>query len=259
MEVSDRPERDAWNARDLINARIDHNATFRNYGPNGWGGGLETAGPGRRDRVTLDHNASREELIAIALQSATQSAIVANEIASTRVYSILLGGATNVLEIRSNTVRGSTTATGIRFAPEVFTLDPVPVPSSNVRVTDNDVRDAAAGIYARPASLVASLIADNTTSDNRGNGINMFSSGNVIRANNSNNNGVAGITAFPGATGNRFEHNSMHGNASVPGASFPGADARDIDAWLTGGAFQNVWIGNDCDTDLPTGMICGVG
>ena len=40
----------------------------------------------------------------------------------------------------------------------------------------------------------------------------------------------------------------MHGNASVPGASFPGADARDIDAWLTGGVFQNIWIGNDCDT-----------
>jgi hypothetical protein len=56
----------------------------------------------------------------------------------------------------------------------------------------------------------------------------MFSSGNVIRANNSNNNGVAGITAFPGAIGNRFEHNSMHGKASVPGASFPGADARDL-------------------------------
>ena len=87
----------------------------------------------------------------------------------------------------------------------------------------------------------------------------MFSSGNVIRANQSHNNGVAGITAFPGATGNRFEHNSMHGNASVPGASFPGADARDIDAWLTGGVFQNIWIGNDCDTDLPAGMICGVG
>jgi len=257
-KFSDGPERDAWNARDLINVRIDHNATFRNYGANGWGGGLETAGPGRRDRVAFDHNASREELIAIALQNAAQSAIVENEVASTRVYSILLGGANTALDISSNSVRGTTTATGIRFAPEAFTLDFLPILSRDVLVTDNDVRGAAAGIYARPASLVASLIANNTTSENRGNGINMFSSGNVIRANQSNNNGVAGITAFPGAIGNRFEHNSMHGNASVPGASFPGADARDLNPLLND-MLQNDWIGNDCDTDIPAGMICGVG
>jgi len=169
---------------------------------------------------------------------------------------ILVGGANDALEIRSNTVRGGTT--GVRFEPAQFTLDLLPAPSRNVLVSSNDVRGAVAAIYARPASLTESEISDNTTSDNGGNGINMFSSGNVIRDNQSNNNVVAGITAFPGATGNRFEHNSMHGNGRSAGASFPGADARDLNPLLSG-MLQNVWIGNDCDTDIPAGMICGIG
>ena len=86
----------------------------------------------------------------------------------------------------------------------------------------------------------------------------MFSTDNMIRDNQSNNNVVADITAFPGAIRNRFEHNSMHGNGSATGASFPPADARDLNALLNG-MLQNVWIGNDCDTDIPAGMICGVG
>jgi hypothetical protein len=61
--LSDGPERDAWNARDLTNARIDHNAAFANAL-----GGLEAAGPGRRVRVTIEQNVSRQDFPAIALQ-----------------------------------------------------------------------------------------------------------------------------------------------------------------------------------------------
>src|SRR4029450_2539449 len=46
---SDGPERDEWNARDLIYTRIAPTAPFRNT-PS-----LEAAGPGRHDRVTFDH------------------------------------------------------------------------------------------------------------------------------------------------------------------------------------------------------------
>jgi hypothetical protein len=252
---SDGPERDAWNARDLRNARVDHNATFRNAA-GCCGVGLAAAGPGRRDEVTFDHNTMREEFVGIELQNGTGSAILSNQSFAARFFAILLGGANDALDIRSNTVRGGTT--GVRFAPEQFTLDLLPAPSRHVLVSSNDVRGAVAGIYARPASLTESEISENTTSDNVGNGINMYSSGNLIRANQANNNGVAGITAWSETTGNLFESNSMHGNGSVPGASFPGADARDRDAYLTG-SFHNVWIGNDCDTDIPAGMICGDG
>lgn len=251
---SDGPEREPWNARDLTNARIDHNDTFRNRS-GCCGGGLAASGPGQREQVTFDHNTQREEPIGILLQNATRSAILANDIASSRFFAILIGGANDTLEIRTNQMRGGNT--GLRFEPPQF-IDILPTPTRNALVSHNDVRDAVAGIYARPASLTESEISHNKTSDNGGNGINMFSSGNLIRHNEADNNVVAGITAFPGATGNRFEHNSMHGNGSSAGASFPGADARDLNP-LVNGTLQNVWIGNDCDTDIPAGMICGVG
>ena len=207
--------------------------------------------------MSIDHNLLREDWVGVALQNATHSAIAHNQIVSPRFYSALIGGANEALEIRSNAMRGGNT--GIRFAPQQF-IDLLSTPTRHAIVTDNDVSGAVAAIYATTAqSLVDSVIADNNTSDNRGNGISLFSGGNLVRGNQSNNNVVAGITAFPGAIGNRFEYNSMHGNGTSSGASFPGADARDIDAWLTGGEFQNIWIGNDCDTDLPAGMICSVG
>jgi hypothetical protein len=75
----------------------------------------------------------------------------------------------------------------------------------------------------------------------------------VVRANHSDNNAISGITAFLGATGNRFEDNSMHDNGTASGTMAPGADARDLNNPM------NVWINNDCDTDIPAGTICGVG
>jgi parallel beta-helix repeat protein len=81
---------------------------------------------------------------------------------------------------------------------------------------------------------------------------------NEVRGNRANNNGVAGVSATLGATGNRFEHNSMHGNGWRTDTTLPRADARDLNPLLNG-VLQNVWIGNDCETDIPAGMICGVG
>jgi nitrous oxidase accessory protein NosD len=234
---TDGPERDEWNARDLRNARLDHNATFRN------GAGLEAAGPGRRDLVTFDHNVSREDAVGIALQNATLSAIVENEVTSSGFGSIFLGGGNEGLEVDSNIVQGG--GFGVRFAREGF-IDFFAAPSPQVLVTENEIRGAAAGIFVGAATLVASLIFENTTSDNLRIGINMMSSGNVVRANHANNNGLVGVNAFFGATGNRFEQNSMHGNVLF--------DARDLNA-----PSSNRWIDNDCLTDFPAGTICGLG
>ena len=254
---SDGPERDDWNARDLRNARIDHNDTFRNFH------GLYAVGPGQRDLVTFDHNASRDDgaLLApaggagIALQNSTRSAIVDNSIMSSiRTFSILLGRANDGLEVRSNIVRGG--LTGIRFARTSFFTDFFPVTSHDVVVTANDLRDGTTGIDANENSLVDSLLAENTTSDSRGNGIILLTgnTGNTVRDNQADNNELAGITALAGATGNRFERNSMHGNSTRPGP-LPGADARDFNTPFP----QNVWLSNDCDTDIPDGMTCGIG
>jgi len=242
---NDGPERDAWNARDLINARIDHNYTFRNR-RDPVGAGLEAAGPGQRDLVTFDRNDSRDEVVGISLQNAKRSMIVENAITSSGFASIFLGGGNDGLDVDSNLVRGG--GFGVRFSREEF-IDVFPA-SAHLNVTENDVRGATAGIIALAGSLVESQIVENTTSDNLRIGINMLSSGNVVRANDSDNNGLVGINAFLGATGNRFEQNSMHGNAV--------ADARDQNPLLNG-MLQNVWTGNDCDKDIPAGMICGAG
>jgi parallel beta-helix repeat protein len=240
-KFGDGPERDLWNARDLRNARVDHNNTFRNGGPL-LGVGLEAAGPGQRDQVTFDHNVLREELVGIALQNATRSAIVDNEITSSAFRSIYLGGANDGVEIRSNIARGGGAA-GVRFARAEF-LDVFP-PSRNMLVSRNDVSDmGGAGMFVAADSLTGSTISENTTSENRGNGIAFArgNTGNVVLRNQSDNNRAVGILAGLGATGNRFDHNSMHGNALF--------DASDLNTPL------NEWIGNDCDTDSPAGMLC---
>lgn len=90
------PERDEWNQRDLRNARIDHNDTAQN------GVGLDTAGPGKRVDVQLDHNRLRQDaFFGIALQNSVGSAILENEITAATPQSgpILIGGGND--ELRS--------------------------------------------------------------------------------------------------------------------------------------------------------------
>jgi hypothetical protein len=70
------------------------------------------------------------------------------------------------------------------------------------------------------------------------------------------NNGRNGISAGAGATDNTFEANEMLGNGRIDGTG--GVDARDGNP-LVDGMLQNTWIDNACDTDIPAGMICGVG
>jgi hypothetical protein len=240
---SDGPERDEWNARDLRNARIDHNSTFRNQA------GLEAAGPGVRTGVTLADNVSREDLLGIALQNSIDSAILDNEVINAGAQGIVIGGGNDRLLIATNRVDGAAFI-GVLFV-ETF-IDRFPIPSRNIVVARNEVIRNQAGIRSNPNNLTQSSILENTTSENRVNGIVLFggNNGNVIHGNHADNNGVNGIFAMLGATGNRFDQNSMHGNGSF--------DARDANPLLNG-ELQNDWTGNECDTDLPAGMICGVG
>jgi parallel beta-helix repeat protein len=274
---SDGPERDEWNARDLRNARIDHNATFRN---GGFFGALQVSGPGQRVRVTIDHNVSRQDLAAILFQNSTDSAIVDNDMTDNPGNSMVIGGGNERLVTAANRVSNSPRV-GILFT-EPF-LDRFPIPNHGVVVTQNHVTGTFIGIDARPNNLADSLIAENTINNTASNGIFMQrNTGNVIRGNRTDNNfvsgvqvvngatgnlvsdnqadnnGVAGVSATLGATGNRFEHNSMHGNGWRTDTMLPRADARDLNP-LVNGMLQNVWIGNSCDTDIPAGMICGIG
>jgi parallel beta-helix repeat protein len=124
-------------------------------------------------------------------------------------------------------------------------FDKFPLPNTHLVVSNSDIRNATAGILSAAGNLSDSLISGNVTSDNSGNGIILLAGNtdNVIRGNQADRN-RNGISAFFGATGNRFEQNSMHGNVT---------DARDFNTPI------NVWIDNDCETDNQAGAICGAG
>ena len=283
-KFSDGPERDEWNARDLINASIDHNSTFRNQV------GLDIAGPGRHYQVTFANNVSREDnVIGIAIQNSKESRIVDNEL-SPIGRGIWVGGANDGLEITGN--EATTGTIGIAFAPPNDAIDQFTEPTTNATVSGNTLTgQTGTGIFASaarpgfwPGRLQESEILNNTTSDNAGSGIGLASGNNnnkllgntangntldgiqllvgsinnEVRGNTANNNGRSGIHATLGATGNTFKENSMHENGGNPNpATLPHADARD-DNPLLDGALQNEWINNDCDTDFPLGRICGV-
>ena len=237
-------ERQEWNARDLRNARLDHNNTYRN------GAGLEAAGPGRRDHVTFDHNVSREDGMGIGLQNSMDSVIADNEIISTRTLAGGIGiGAANIdLTIGANLITSG--QIGIRFAAAPY-IDKFPSSNHRVLVTGNTVRgmafggiNAYPGTTAVPGDLHDSVIADNVSSDNGANGIvvQAGNTDNVVRNNVTERNGRYGIVVFAG--GNTFSANRMFDNAWL--------DARDDNR------AANTWIANQCVTDSPAGTICGV-
>jgi hypothetical protein len=249
--VVDGYEREGWNQRDLINARVDHNSTFANQGA-----GLEAAGPGRRANVVFDHNRSLRDAGAL-IQNSADSAILENEITDPPSNAIVVGGGNQNLVIEGNRVRGSGLH-GIVFI-ETF-IDRFALPSTNVTVRANDVRSSTrSGIFANTNNLAESRITENTIIDNTAlgfSGISLFAGNTNIEVsrNQVHNNARSGIRAQPGAIGNRFEANSMHGNGFLNPTLF--FDAHDlnppINVWP-----NNFWIGNDCLTDNHGGAICG--
>ncbi|WP_165439962.1 right-handed parallel beta-helix repeat-containing protein [Micromonospora kangleipakensis] len=237
-------ERSEWNQRDVRNARVDHNLTFRNVT------GIDLAGPGHHDQLTIDHNVSREDGAGIALQNSNGSAILENDVARASSSSIQIGGATSDLTIDSNIVVNG--RIGIIFTANGFN-DRFRQTSHRVQVTRNTVRgmtfsgiNANPGTAQEPGDLHDSTVADNISTDNGRDGIVLFAgnSGNEVRGNVSERNGRNGIYAA-GARDNTFIGNTALLNVAV--------DARDDNRPV------NTWTGNQCVTDSPAGTICGAG
>jgi parallel beta-helix repeat protein len=223
--------------RNLSNARIDHNHTFRQIV------GLEAAGPGLYVGITFDHNVSRADRFGIGLQNSRDSSIAANEISSTGA-GIVVGGENNALQILDN--RADAGIQGLGFAAATFFIDRRPLPSSEVVVARNVFTGLTMqAIVVRPSRLTASTFLANVMS-NSGDGIHlqMGNIGNTLSGNVAERNARYGIWA-EGASANLFENNTMLGNATL--------DARDDARAL------NTWIGNVCMTDFPAGTICGIG
>ena len=237
---------------DVINARIDHNKSY------GLINAIELA-RGRHRDVTIDHNESVRDLTGIGLwMSEGRSRIFANSSRLGRTRAIIVGGSNEDLEITHNVVENGWR--GIVFASWVASAAPGP-PVEGVVVRDNVIVGGGLdGILAdSSARLSDSVIANNTTSQNAGNGIVLrpLTTGNTISGNVVLENGWNGIWAQAG-TRNTLIENTMIGNGTgVPAAALnltrppvPWVDARD-DAWPA-----NEWIANSCGTDWPVDSVC---
>jgi parallel beta-helix repeat protein len=223
--------------RDLLNARIDDNITFRNTV------GLDLAGPGIHNAVALDHNVSREDSYGIALQNSADSAVTANEIRPV-VAGIAVGGANRRLQIIENQVDAG--RQGLGFTRVNFFIDWFFDASTEVVIANNVFSGLVLqGIVVRAGRVTGSQFLANVTSDN-GDGIHLEgdNTANVFRGNVAERNDRYGIYT-QGATANLFEANYMFGNGVL--------DARDE------ARESNTWSGNHCATDFPADTICGVG
>ena len=266
LDIRDADNRTLDNARDVINARIDHNRSFRNWQA------LTASGPGRHENLDLEANESREDRFGIAINHSSGSVIRDNVLSAPDFWPVrgmlsslpmYVLGANEGLEIFGNQIVGG-------FGGMTFTItgsqDVFLEPSSGIIVRGNTLTGARrSGIGFAPLTaegippVVDSLFEGNTSSANRFHGLILLSgTGNEFRNNVADANGGSGIIVFPEVSGNAFVGNSMHGNGwnpellltPLPLMTNPKVDARD-DSWP-----QNTWTNTSCATDSPSGAIC---
>jgi nitrous oxidase accessory protein NosD len=241
-------ENRAQNARDLINARADHNSTFRNLE------GIAFAGPGLHDAVTIDHNVSRGESIAILIQNSEGSRIVDNELLSPTVNGVRVGGANTGLEITRNIVMGG--QQGIVFAPAAV-IDVFTEPTEGATIAENTVSGqrqdgfvAAGPPNAALPAVMDSQFLDNVASDNLRDGFVLrgVNADNTVRGNLSQRNGRYGIFV-QGAVENLFETNIASHNG-VDGISLQ----RAVRLGVNYDATDNTFLGNVAEANGRYGI-----
>lgn len=249
----------------LINARIDHNETYRT---------LQRAFEALHvaEDVRFDHNTSRLDTNAYLVSGSKRSKIVENTLDRVRIGMEIGRLRPNEdLEVAGNSFfnvhTGPQPATAIGFNPPSNGG-----PNTGVVVSANTITGYTTGIAiggppgAVGGSLTESEIVANTIDNSIQNGIRMraLNTAITVRENSLNANGWHGIHAMCGLlsgttievcpTGNTFVANEMLGNGLY--------DARDDTGIGPGGAprpLQNTWIANRCVKDLPEAMICPTG
>ena len=237
-------------ARDLINASIDHNSTFRNDA------GLDTAGPGKHNQVTFANNVSREDNTSIVIQNSKGSHIVDNELSPSLRSGISVGGSNEDLEIARNVVTSGQNAIFFN-GPNPGLFDRFTGPTTYTMVTENTVTSQrGSAIVAQPgAGLQDSYLLNNTaTGSAGGSGIFLFGgnnnnelrgntvSGNAgsgiglqratndeILGNTANGNTLDGIQLQVGSTDNEVRGNTANDNGRSGIRAFPGATGNTFE------------------------------
>jgi hypothetical protein len=248
----------------LINARIDHNQTFRIEERT-----YELIHGG--EDVLYDHNVSSLDSNGFILSGSVRTRVIEN-VVDRAVIGMEIGRleANRDLEIAANTFIGDA---GVP-APVAVTAVGFNPPSSGERnsavsITGNTITGYNTGIaiggppnVAR-GSLRDSEITGNTIIGSRQNAIRLraLNTGLTFSGNTFNNNTRNGVHAecgrIPGTTveacptGNVFIGNELIGNGEY--------DARDDTGIAPDGTLrplQNTWLDNNCVKDRPTGLLC---
>jgi hypothetical protein len=234
----------------LVDARIHHNSSF---------GTVNFAYEQTRgaDRVLFDHNLSTADDIGYLFWYSRSTTAFENTVTSARHGIRSFGGNEDLRIIgnrlearRAGVAQGSgTLPDGSQPQPNLRALiqgtrSPVKAPRQGSGWAGERCRTHTRTSWttsSRAWMVRASPLLTATPTTGRGNTV--------------TNNGRNGISAGAGATDNTFEANEMLGNGRIDSS---GVDARDGNP-LVDGKLQNTWTNNACDTDIPTGTICGVG
>jgi len=213
--------------RDLIDARIHHNATFDTVNV-----GFELGGFGNvRERIRFDHNISRQDSTAYLIAGTKDSALIANTVESAQI-GMRVDPANQKLVIAHNVIADPFGINRVGFVLQgmAFVAPAAGVaPTREAFVHDNQVTGMGTatstlggdGIVVagpptadRPA-VVDSVFRDNLVNDNLRDGIVLRggNTGNRLRGNTSERNGRFGIL-LQGAVDNLLESNSATNNGS---------------------------------------------
>ena len=250
---TDLPIRGTWGMasqrEDFLGGIVDHNETF---GHTNFGFGVGDLKSTRN--AVFASNVSRQDDIGFIVIASADSSIVDNDVQPKR-FGVQVFGGNERIDVTGNRIDGGAVV-GVLFLTSA-------VGSKDVVVNGNTVANFAPnpqfpngqgfGIgLAANARVRGVEIRDNVLQSNIvGLSVNPSSSGIVVHDNTATGNVQQGIFSRAGVVGARYENNRLLGNATVPA---PGrADARDDNR------ADNTWIGNVCQTDIPSGTICGVG
>lgn len=207
-----------------------HNATIsqNTFVHNGFDGMIDngsamtigtSVGPGMNSNVVIDHNTSTDDGSFVALFLSPGTVISNNTIMRPQGSALYIGSGDDNSVLTHNTI-----SDGLHRGIKV-NVDFGGPPSTNLTIDHNNVNNmGATGILLAAGGAVNSLVMQNQSQKNHGDGIGVES----------------------GSTGNTLNQNTMHDNT--------GFDANDmtVDGGTSGTA--NTWTKNDCKTSAPAGL-----
>ena len=238
------------------NVRVDHNEAFRTrYIPFEVGTPAGGSDPRFIRDARFDHNQSVESGFAAYLVQRAQSVrLDHNTVEGATQTGVDIRGENSDITVTDNRLTGTSTTAGAGVGV-LAPFENVPQPSLRIVIAKNVIRSFAYGVRLGPnAQNSGTQILDNLTESNRAVGILIGQSNTkaLVQGNVANNNLYGIRTGVAPVRDNTFVGNSMHSNSATD--AFELNFETQPDGSIT---LSNTWQNNRCDTDSPSGTICG--